>query len=149
MRLRGSAYVLLAVSVCLSASVARATTNCTGLPTTFTGNQFPKGNFFSNFDNSCYLIPFASWQRGQASGGDLNSIYAKLFYKVNPAYQLIIVGAFPDARYFSVTELRRALRPGAIHCGPGHRAPDLQLQQPIRAGSLLGGRAEVCGAHRF
>jgi len=102
MRLRGSAYVLLAVSVCLSASVARATTNCTGLPTTFTGNQFPKGNFFSNFDNSCYLIPFASGSGG-GQGGDLNSIYAKIFYKVNPAYQLIIVGSFPDARYFSVT----------------------------------------------
>jgi hypothetical protein len=82
-------------------------TNCAGLPTTFTGNQFPTGNFFSNFDSgpnaSCYLIPFATGSGG-TSGGDLNSIYSKIFYKVNPAYQLIIVGSFPNARYFSITD---------------------------------------------
>jgi len=71
-------------------------------PTSFTGNQFPKGNFFSNFDNSCYLIPFSTGS-GAAQLGDLNSIYAKIFYKVNPAYQLIIVGQYANSRYFSIT----------------------------------------------
>lgn len=72
-------------------------------PTSFTGNEFPKGNFFSNFDNSCYLIPLASGS-GQAAGGDLNSIYQQVFYQVNPNYQLIILGSFPNARYFSITD---------------------------------------------
>jgi hypothetical protein len=97
---RWSVYALF-VSVSLFPGLARAV-NCSGLPTTFTGNEFPKGNFFSNFDNSCYLIPFATGA-GASQGGDLNSIYAKIWYKVNPKYQLIIVGDFPDARYFSIT----------------------------------------------
>jgi hypothetical protein len=104
MKLRFGAYALL-VSVALFPCLAHAT-DCSGLPTTFTGNEFPKGNFFSNFDNgslaSCYLIPFATGSGG-GQGGDLNSTYYKIFYKVNPAYQLIIVGSFPDSRYFSVT----------------------------------------------
>src|SRR5580700_1623702 len=89
----------LAVSVSLFASLAYG--QYCG-PTTFTGGQFPKGNFFSNFDNSCYLIPFATGGGG-SQGGDLNAVYAKIFYKVNPAYQLIIVGQFANARYFSIT----------------------------------------------
>jgi len=71
-------------------------------PTSFTGNQFPKGNFFSNFYNPCYLIPFATGS-GATESGDLNAIYAKIIYKVNPAYQLIIVGQFDNSRYMSIT----------------------------------------------
>ena len=71
-------------------------------PTSFTGNQFPKGNFFSNFNNSCYLIPFSSGSGG-AQAGDLNAAYNKIFYKVNPAYQIIIIGQFDNSRYMSIT----------------------------------------------
>ncbi|HXM43041.1 MAG TPA: hypothetical protein VN924_17435 [Bryobacteraceae bacterium] len=97
---RGWGAYALFVSVSLFPGMAHA--QYCG-PTTFTGNQFPKGNFFGNFDNSCYLIPFTTGT-GASSGGDLNSIYAKIFYKVNPAYQLIVVGTFPNARYFSITD---------------------------------------------
>ena len=78
--------------------------NCEGLPITFTGDEFPTGNFFSNFNNSCYLIPFTTGN-GTNQKGDLNSIYNKIYFNVNPAmlpYQIIILGVFPNARYFSV-----------------------------------------------
>ena len=101
MKSRFGVYTLF-VSVCLFPGVAHAI-NCSGLPTSFTGNEFPKGNFFSNFNNSCYLIPFGTGSGGGSQGGDLNSIYAKIFYKVDPRYQLIIVGTFPNSRYFSIS----------------------------------------------
>jgi len=100
MKRRWGAYALF-VAVTLLPGTARAT-SCAGLPTSFTGNEFPKGNFFSNFNNSCYLIPFAQGAGG-GQGGDLNSTYAKVFYKVDPRYQLIIIGNFPNARFFSAT----------------------------------------------
>jgi hypothetical protein len=99
MKRRWSVYALF-VSVSLFPGTAHAI-DCSGLPTQFTGNEFPKGNFFSNFDNSCYLIPFASGSGSQA--GDLNSLYYKIYYKVDPRYQLIILGDFPNTRYFSIT----------------------------------------------
>lgn len=86
--------------------------NCAGLPTSFTGNQFPKGNFFSNFDNSCYLIALSTGNGGTSEQGDLNSLYNKLFFNINspnapaqtlPPYELIILGQFPNSRYFSIS----------------------------------------------
>ena len=86
--------------------------NCTGLPTSFTGNEFPKGNFFSNFDNNCYLIPLSAGNGGTGEQGDLNSLYSKLFFNINsavagipniPPYELIILGQFPNSRYFSIS----------------------------------------------
>jgi hypothetical protein len=88
--------------------------NCSGLPTHFTGNEFPKGNFFSNFNNSCYLIPFASGNGSGGEQGDLNSLYNKLYFNSCPAgatkcinpnlppYELIVLGQFPNSRYFSI-----------------------------------------------
>jgi hypothetical protein len=76
--------------------------DCSTLPTQFTGNEFPTGDFFSNFDNSCYTIPFGTGHGGTA-GSDLNSVYFKTYFKVDPRYQLIIVATFPNSRYFSVT----------------------------------------------
>jgi hypothetical protein len=77
--------------------------DCSNLPTTFTGDQFPTGNFFSNFINNCYVIPLGTGNGALGSGGDLNAVYQRIYFKVNPAYQLIIQGTFPNARYFSVT----------------------------------------------
>ena len=102
MKRRWSVYALF-VSVSLFPGVAHAI-DCSSLPTQFTGNEFPTGNFFSNFNNSCYLIPFARGNGGGAEGSDLNSIYDKAFYKVDPRYQLIIIGSFPNTRYFSITD---------------------------------------------
>src|SRR5579862_9552508 len=93
---------ILAASVWLTAGTAFAI-NCSGLPTSFTGNEFPKGNFFSNFDNACYYINLNSGNGSGGQGGDLNAIYWKIWYKVNPKYELILLGNFPNARYFSVT----------------------------------------------
>jgi hypothetical protein len=75
--------------------------DCSGLPTSFTGNEFPKGNFFSNFDNSCYAISLGEGSGGHEYG-DLNATYYQMFFKVDPQYQLILVGNFPNTRYFSI-----------------------------------------------
>ena len=76
--------------------------DCTGLPTQFNGNQFPTGNFFSNFDNACYTIAL-SQGHGNSKFGDLNALYFQAYFKVDPRYQLIILGTFPNSRYFSVS----------------------------------------------
>jgi hypothetical protein len=90
------------LGVCLLPGVAYAI-DCASLPTQFTGNEFPNGNFFSNFDNSCYLIPFTATGGQGGQGADLNAVYNKLFYQVNPKYEIIIVGTYPNTRFFSVT----------------------------------------------
>lgn len=87
--------------------------NCAGLPTSFTGgNEFPKGDFFSNFNNNCYLIPLSSGNGSGSERGDLNSLYNKIFYNINskntslpviPPYELIVLGQFPNSRYFSIS----------------------------------------------
>ena len=84
----------------LVCSVAYAM-DCANLPTSFSGNQFPTGDFFSNFNNPCYTIPLASGD-GHHEYGDLNAHYYLMYYKVDPRYQLILVGAYPNARYYSV-----------------------------------------------
>ncbi len=76
--------------------------NCSGLPTSFKGNEFPSGDFFVNFNNPCYTIPLGQGN-GAGKWGDLNATYFQAYYKVDPRYQLILVGAFPNSRYFSVT----------------------------------------------
>src|SRR5437868_6501740 len=92
---------MLLVSISFFPSIAFSL-DCSTLPTQFTGNEFPSGNFFSNFLNSCYTIPFQTGNGQNGQGGDLNSVYNKLFYKVDPRYQIIIVGTFPNSRFFSI-----------------------------------------------
>jgi hypothetical protein len=87
--------------LCLLPGMAHAT-DCSGLPTSFTGNEFPNGDFFTNFNNPCYAIPLGTGNGGQEYG-DLNARYYQMYYKVDPRYQLILVGTFPNARYYSVT----------------------------------------------
>ena len=101
MRRRWQCYALF-VSACFFPATAEAV-DCSTLPTQFTGNEFPTGNFFSNFKNSCYLIPFNTSNGQGGEGADLNASYNKLFYQVNPKYEIIIVGNFPNTRFFSVT----------------------------------------------
>ena len=99
---RGLHAFILLTGLCWFPAVSRAI-NCSGLPTSFTGNEFPTGNFFTNFDNSCYFLSFSSGNGNNGQSGDLNAVYWTIYYKVNPAYQLIVVGQYPNARYFSVT----------------------------------------------
>src|SRR5580658_6013689 len=74
-------------------------------PTQFNPGSFTKGNFFTNFDNKCYFIDFITGHGAGSEWGDLNSEHNKIFFKIDPTippYQLIIVGDFPNARYFSI-----------------------------------------------
>ncbi|HLY17345.1 MAG TPA: hypothetical protein VKR61_08975 [Bryobacteraceae bacterium] len=77
--------------------------DCAGLPTVFDGDEFPTGNFFSNFNNPCYAVDFSMGKGDGGELGDLNAFYNKLYFKVDPRYQLIIIGAFPNSRYHSIT----------------------------------------------
>jgi len=98
-----SACLLLA-GLCWLPAGAHAE-NCSGLPTSFPGGQFPKGNFFTNFNNNCYLIPFSTGNGSTGEQGDLNSLYNKLYFNINPKiahYEIVILGQFPNSRYFSI-----------------------------------------------
>jgi len=91
---------LLFIALGLATSTLHAA-DCAGLPVTFPPGEFPTGNFFSNFANSCYEIGIASGY-GSTKYGDLNAVYYEIYFKVDPQYQLILVGPFPNTRYFSV-----------------------------------------------
>lgn len=93
---------ILVLGISLLPGIARCI-DCSTLPTQFTGNEFPKGNFLTNFNNSCYAIPFGTGNGQNGQGGDMNTVYDKMFYKVDPRYQIIILGSFPNSRYFSIT----------------------------------------------
>jgi hypothetical protein len=84
--------------------------NCSGLPTSFNGGEFPTGNFLSNFDNSCYLINL-SVSTATTVEGDLNAIYYTIYYKVDPRYQLIVLGDYPNARYMNIATYDEHLAP--------------------------------------
>jgi hypothetical protein len=88
------------LGLCLLPGMAHAM-DCSNLPTSFTGNEFPQGDFFTNFNNPCYTIDLASGN-GASEYGDLNAQYYVFYYEVDPRYQLILVGTFPNARYYSV-----------------------------------------------
>jgi len=88
-----------------TAGLSAATRPPKSCPTTFNPGSFTSGDFFTNFNNNCYLISFSTGNGAGGQEGDLNSIYNKIYFKANstiPPYQLIIVGQFPNARYFSV-----------------------------------------------
>jgi hypothetical protein len=63
----------------------------------------PNGNFLSNFakPNSCYTIPIPHGTGGNLSG-DLNAVYNVAYFQRNTNYELIIIGMFPNARYFGL-----------------------------------------------
>lgn len=95
---------LLAGALTLPATGAYAR-DCSGLPTQFTGNEFPNGNFITNFNNSCYLIPFASGNGAGGEQGDTNTLYNKIYFTINPnlpPYEIVVLGQFPNSRYFSI-----------------------------------------------
>jgi hypothetical protein len=96
-------YAVLA-ALCASAAICQASpspakpsTTCTTLPTIN-----PSKGFTANFNNSCYALSFGG-SSGGSSGGDSNATYTQVFYQVNPAYQLIVLGTFPNARFMSVS----------------------------------------------
>lgn len=93
-------YPILAAMACLPALAYAG--QC---PTQFNPGSFTKGNFFTNFDNKCYFIDFSTGHGADSQWGDLDTEYNKIFFRIDPGippYQFIIVGQFPNARYFSI-----------------------------------------------
>lgn len=87
-----------ALLVYASAAWAQAPTgNCNPLPVIN-----PALSFTANFDNPCYALPFVG-SSGSGSGGDSNATYTQVFYQVNPAYELVVLGTFPNARFMSAS----------------------------------------------
>src|SRR5579862_9673321 len=95
----GARVCALFMGICCFGCSAQAV-NCSNLPAQFTGNEFPNGDFFSNFQNPCYMITL---QPGGPANTDVNDTFWQIVYTVDPRYQLIVLGSFPNARYFSVT----------------------------------------------
>ena len=95
--------VLFAVAL-----AAQAQSPCPFQPGT-PGN--PQKGFYANFANPTYEIAMPL-QSGTGWQSDRNSTYSPLFYSIananrnfppNCQFELVIVGDFPDARYFSIT----------------------------------------------
>ena len=66
---RGAIARVLLAGLCLLPGIAHAI-DCSGLPTSFTGGEFPAGDFFTNFNNPCYTIALGSGD-GVGEYGDL------------------------------------------------------------------------------
>jgi hypothetical protein len=60
------------------------------------------GTFLSNFLNSCYTFTFPAGFTDGKNAGDLTETYAGFFYNVNPGYEVLIVGEFPQSRYLNI-----------------------------------------------
>lgn len=79
-----------------SPQVAQPNVDCSNLP-----QVNPNKTFIGNFGNSCYMTPLTI-SNGAANSGDLNARYYNVYYQVNPGYELVLTGAYPNARFFSV-----------------------------------------------
>ena len=88
----------------IAPALSAQTTACNPLPAIN-----PKLGFVANFNNPCYAISLASGN-GVNSVGDLNATYNQTYYTVPldpntglPLYELVLLGVFPNTRFFSVT----------------------------------------------
>ena len=78
------------------------------LPSSLLGGCFkvpaidPSKDFVANFNNSCYTLQLTS-SRGADKAGDLNAVYSQAYYKITPGYELVLLGSYPNSRFFSVT----------------------------------------------
>ena len=73
------------------------TIDCTTLPPPDPGKKF-----LQNFLNGCYAFPLHAAKGSGNSMTDLDQTYAGFFYRVDPRYELILLGEFPRARYLSI-----------------------------------------------
>lgn len=62
----------------------------------------PSRNFIENFLTPCYQISLAEQTNNPHYGEDRNTTYSTIFYRVNPQYELILIGEYPQARYMSI-----------------------------------------------
>jgi len=80
-----------------SAADAANRANCSQLP-----QIDPAKSFVGNFSGPCWALRMESGN-GTSQSGDPNAIYDEIYYTVNPGYELIILGQFPNARFLSAT----------------------------------------------
>lgn len=62
----------------------------------------PTRNFFQNFLAAAYYMPIYPLD-GQQFGGDLTATYDQAYVPATENVELLLVGEFPRARYFSIT----------------------------------------------
>jgi hypothetical protein len=86
-------FALLAAMCCAAQSV-----DCNNPPP-----PDPAKTFLQNFLNACYAIELHKATPSGNSMTDLDQSYAGFFYHVNPKYELILIGEFPQSRYMSIT----------------------------------------------
>ena len=89
-------YLILFAAVCFSALAQ--TPDCTTLPP-----PDPTKTFLENFLRPCYTIGMRQRQGDGGSSTDLDQSYGGFFFRVNPNYELIVIGEYPKARYLSIT----------------------------------------------
>ena len=144
--IRFTALALL-LGLGLPVGVAYAT-DCSGLPTSFNGNQFPTGDFFTNFNNPCYTIGLATGY-GSIEYGDTNAVYYQIYFQVDPRYQLILLGDFPNTRYFSVSlnDAHSALSGSILDTSIVPLTS--HYINPYMPGGAQPRRAAVCRAHQL
>ncbi|MEM9444059.1 MAG: hypothetical protein AAGA18_01790 [Verrucomicrobiota bacterium] len=61
----------------------------------------PEGDFFTNFFKPEYTIVFGDGSNQGDRGSDLKASYDVIRYRVDPRYELIFVGEYPQARFAS------------------------------------------------
>jgi len=80
-----------------SSAVSYGQTGCTTLPPID-----PTKNFIQNFLNDCYAFSYPTTLSTGPNAGDLTETYAGFFYLVNPNYEVILVGDFPQSKFFNI-----------------------------------------------
>jgi hypothetical protein len=76
-------------------SLAFGQTNCSTPPN-------PTKTFLQNFLNNCYAFTYPVSSSTGQNAADLIETYAGFFYHVNPGYEIILIGNFPQSRYLNV-----------------------------------------------
>ena len=96
---------LLALTVFVEVGnrMANAAQTSTETSTDVRTNSHISGEFFQTFIEPEYLLPIVGNSDGGSYGGDLFARYSQLYFRPGSAYELLLLGEFPKARYFSIT----------------------------------------------
>ena len=134
---RTLALLAIAGSVLCSPEQLRAA-SCSPLPPINADKDFV-GNFY----NSCYVMRMASGG-GSDHTGDPGAVYDQMYFYVKPAYELVVIGTFPNSRFMSATVYDYHL--SSIGFIVDQNIPPLvsTMINPFVAGNTF--RANGCGA---
>lgn len=95
----------------------------------------PDKSFLENFLSPCFEIRPLEQTGSAHFAGDLNSTYGTAYYRVNPQFELILVGEYAQARYMSVVPyddhlaIVTSLQDSEIVPLPGYQNPYLAAAQ--------------------